>query len=332
MFKIDYAQRIEELLQHLEAVYGIKREHKHVVEALLCSLLPVSVCGAKRVRILLETDWYAYTTYDSEEAWFGFDHLWFLKTMHELRIPAPRRAIRALQEWLTLSRDAKPDATEPILYVEPEYHRPPVLHWNMKARGYEILSQVVIRARVKHPRSKTPAMDMQDRTDAQAILGMLARKCVDTKVRAPQAMHSIKAKPPQSLLYWCELAQTLADGGFRDWDTFTSNLVALAARRAALYGRMQANEEDWDFIGKLLKDCVPQWIVNVLTVVHEHRSPTVGSIMHHTGLTDLSARNVIKRLREQKVLSYRPTRIRFKDYWVLASGAAFEDESKRKAG
>jgi len=256
-----YPDRIEELHDWLARRYGHK--DKQATEILLASMLPESLLGRVRPWIILETD---YPSRSFADAWFAFGDIQanVVRSLSTCRVVHARQRFDMLQAWIGCKA-----AGQAGLLVEPEWRTLPYAGPGNRMltdiSSYKVLLSSCVRLRVQHPKGHHNLEPMDVREADRRELARLAGRVMDSQMRASHAsvLASARqqAKPPDSLAYWCELAQVIAPMQ-TDWEALTSGLIAIAEGISVLYN--DGRPGDWAASERVLRDCIPYFTETLL--------------------------------------------------------------------
>lgn len=269
-----FPERLAAIHSHLASHYG--QRDTQATEILLAALLPASLTRMRRPWLILETD---YLNRDTSDAWFS---LGVPETVQarSLAIPRVMRREPGHEYVEEILRERTRDV--PGVFTDAEWRR---VHysgrgWTAEARAnYYVLMATCVRLRVEHPKSDYAIRDTAAREAGRRELARLARRVMDTELRAREPVdsrdHTVAHRTlnafdfavvntpggntpvrdiPKSFFYWCELLQRMAPVQ-QDWESLTGALVAIARGVSYLYG--DGRPPDWEAAERVYRDTIP---------------------------------------------------------------------------
>lgn len=317
VLSIDFDARIAALLTHLTTHYSYA--DKHTVEIILASQLPLKECGrALFPWLALETAW---GSVDCTRAWFSFGGLITPQSLSQIRLMRPRNAHNQIAEWLSEL------GKRPMLLVESEYRKATKVHMN--CRAYPALQSQLLRVWTKNPKNGMAVGERPESVEQE--LRYLADRVIGKGAEGLRVGSTLNAplKAPGSLLYWCEVLQKL-NPAMRDWDALTRNIRNLVVRRAELYNRA-VEHQDWLAMGRVMADCVPYYVSEIIKLVAVNKDPTTRQRMERvTGLDENMIKWTVEFLKDVRVLMSvaRGYKVTHSDYSTLVKGECFNITKK----
>jgi hypothetical protein len=233
---VDYAERVEDVLLCLLGGYGVN--DREAVEILLASRLE---CSLPYPWVVVESSFYGLT----------FDGSWFdgitpnMLALAVWRLQRPRNGNNEIKDLLR-------DRDYPRTFLESAWEAPTEHHHRLVMWPY--FMQECVRLRVKHLKKPLPDEGAAGRLRASV------NRALDSRWRDPKPLKI--AQPPPGLTYYCEVLHRISPWQ-RSWESLLRNLCALAARRAYLFNR-DIDKSDWQAVGRVMHDSIPDWITRIL--------------------------------------------------------------------
>lgn len=254
---IDFAARFDDLFDLLRNEHGLAEDERPGLEV-LCAASVIPRVLSPSPWLVLETDWLSRTTRD---AWFSLGGELVPHALGVLQAMRTRTAVYTLDEWIA----EECGSGRPLVFVEPEWRRPRV--WTAVRSGSQFrLGQRLyetLRVRVKSPRTLSVLSATTAAEARRARLRHAAREVLRSDFRVDNLPAVNESELPRDFAYWCELTMKLARQG-TDWSWLTNAVLAIARRRAYLFGREKVNPQDWELAGKMLSWQAPVWTAGML--------------------------------------------------------------------